>query len=1594
MSGKLGNNLDAALRLWSLDGDRDLATRAAASLGTLETVALWPRLRDHASQLPAYEQARRLLQHVDPRPAPDAIGALGDRLAATPAQDGVEKLAALTQPWHATAPWRQDKNGTWHVTDAADQALDSAPFVVDDQGSTLTFEIARYSSNYDHAYVQVSADGGTSWTEARSFYNTSGTQQAEVDLAPWLGRSVQVRFTAGAGSTTLSKLKLGAQPFAEVVGDPVLEALIKVATGPAADGVKRLDAMTESLGSLQAATRLYPLVPDVRDQDGIVKMVQEFGVNEAQALWPVLNQGPQSERETRYGYMQLAREVLLNLSERPAVADLQALYGKLLATPPDADTASVLRQLGKSARAWQGEGWTQDRNGTWQAANGGDKALQSACFVVDDQATALTFSLRHYSSNYDYLQAQLTPDGGKTWVNVASYNNTSGDQACTIDLSPWRGKSVALRFRPGSGTTSLSYLKIGRQPFAEYVGAPVVDRVVTALTTGDRKQHAAQLQALAGELGSLQAATRLHPLIEDKPDYDRRHDLMVKLATTFGINEARDLWPVLDKGGDYTLLETAREVLLNLGARPPTAKILEVYHKLAASPPDAATSASLRELAAQTRAWSGEPWMQDSRGAWSLGNAADQPLTSAAFVVDDGAADLTFKLARYSSSYDYAKTEVSTDNGKTWTSLASYSNTSGDQACKVDLSPYLGRSVRVRFTPGAGRSTLKDLELGGKPFADVVGEPVVDSVVDLLEQPSRADNAAHLKQLSDELGSLEAATRLYPLIQADYTGRHDALVKLAQEFGINEARTLWPVLDAGDAAGREERYKLLQTAREVLLNLSARPPAAKMQAIYEQLLAHPPDTDALKALADQTRPLRGDVWSQDRNGTWSIRHAADQPLTSAAFVVDDQATSLSMNLSRYSSSYDYGNAEISTDDGKTWTTARSISNTSGAQQETIDLSPYRGRSIRFRFRPGVGNSSLTQVQLGGKSFADYIGEPVLDAVVKALTAPQARDNATRLAQLSAELGSLEAATRIHPLISGNYDKQHDMMVKLAQEFGINEAVALWPALDPARYDVLQSARNLWLNVESRPAASKIQDVYQRLCAAGPDAPLLSAAEKLAAASRTWTGDAWQSDANGTMSIKNAANQQLLSLPFIVPDDASSLGFDVTRYSSSYDPAYVEVSPDGGKTWTRQSSIYNTSGQQHIDVDLSGWRGRVVQVRIAPGTGSTTIAAPTLGGTPFEQAVVGPVIESIVRRAADATRSLDARKQTLSRLQALSDRVGVQAATQLFPLLGDTPDYDKQCAALLPLADEFGAGAMTLLWPELNHGEASRVDLLRSARSLAETTMARPPAQTILSLYKRLAASPPAPAVTQALQAVTDRGRLWEGSAGTTLTLQANGGVSIQHAAYQTFTLTSQPFSLASYRNCRFSAAACTGGTVALQGSFDGKTWENLSQTADGTYALQHMDGKAMQLRLSAYSSGTTSTLGGMTLHGEEKTSGHSVSLPLDNLTAAPFIDGLMIVATEPRVSPDEIVKNLDFLAHAPSGWTPRMLQFLRDNQAALPGRQLSQVIGKLSGLMVLKQDLEPVDASFLTLLDAGQGAPQGIEADDDHVTIGGVQLDA
>ncbi|MBI3926162.1 MAG: hypothetical protein HY319_11520 [Armatimonadetes bacterium] len=531
----------------------------------------------------------------------------------------------------------------------------------------------------------------------------------------------------------------------------------------------------------------------------------------------------------------------------PRTRELQAQL-RARATPED---------LVEPLDTFQPEGsWTETRKASWgwrrawsdspnrNYENHQDCSLVARLPLGDLAEPRLVFWESHWLENgYDRVQLEISQDGSH-WKELDSFSGFCPRARRSIDLADYAGKNVRVRFhlttdgsktRPGITLGKLKlegrdrYTGLARSFSLEDRNQETAERLVGFVEDGG---DLARLSSLNRELGNLDSALRLTAV--SSPE-------LVEFARHEGPSAALAAVEVLAADPRRTLdhVRAARKLSLD-------GQWEERCDGLVAAGLSAEDLRHLEELAGTLGRWRAEgDWAQVRKLAWggarvwtdSPGGSYKNHEDSSVYtppVSLRGLSDveLSFWESHHlEKGYDHVQVEASED-GKNWTSVLDMTGLSLRSHRTVDLSAYDGKVLRLRFRlTSDGSKTHSGLSFGslklkakgpdGQPVELTVQESGQEVLDRLLRAAVGAGDLAALSRTASALGSLEAALELWEAFppnvhDPDFETRRQALVRLAQQAGVDPAVKAWPELASLDPERLERAVRAVETSGKEL----------------------------------------------------------------------------------------------------------------------------------------------------------------------------------------------------------------------------------------------------------------------------------------------------------------------------------------------------------------------------------------------------------------------------------------------------------------------------------------------------------------------------------------------------------------------------------------------------------------------------------------------------------------------------------------------------------------------------------------------------------------------------------------------------------
>jgi hypothetical protein len=840
---------------------------------------------------------------------------------------------------------------------------------------------------------------------------------------------------------------------------PVAEQMVNAATDTKADPAiraQRLDGLAtlaEGMHSVHDACLLWPLLEKHVGNPGfdekvstLLDLQKAFGTAATMAAWPKLEAAGPADFRERYAMYVAARRLADTLYRHTRAQRAADIYAALARVGADRALADSLAGLATRGQPWIAEG-------TWGRVSAGDGVEEwqdSPNAPYADNAnmslTSQTFSLAgrkdcrlrfdaHYDfeQNYDYCAVEVSDDD-KSWREVAHY--TGKGEAHDIDLSRYDGRHVQVRFRvhsDGSNAAdgiSLRNMRIQSSgapvtDLDDLINGPLSDELMAAATAPDvdlslRSRNLQAVARMTDALGSTQKAALIWPLLapfQKSDDFVERADALTALARVYGVQAAFKMWPAVTDAtigprlltDRVDLLRASHDVASLLYRDTTLDNAVSVYNKLAASGADKSVFDTLGALIRSAPAWKSDGvWQQvtDDRGRpgfddspnGQYGDNLDSSITSAPFSLSGlSACKLQFD-ARWALEQNYDKVFLeASENGRDWHELAQFTG-QGDGAQSVDLDPYCGRSLQLRWRIHTDRSNhndgfrafdlrlaVVDAASGARVEAaldDAINGPLTNELLDAATDASsaaadRARSLQTVERLATHLGSVQAAASLWPVLAPHLQSREfdaiaDAAAGLASRIGVAATMAVLPVLQNEGTGSLAQRVQVYDGAH-ALAQASVSPSRVVDASldVYRKLAAVGANGDIGKALVsagDRSQAWTAEgTWGRERLGNgavaWSDSPQAkyldntDASLTSSAFHVGDAATLTFVEQHVTEATYDFCALEISRD-GKKWDELARYTGTGSATSQRVDLSAYKDADVQIRFRMHSDGSNV------------------------------------------------------------------------------------------------------------------------------------------------------------------------------------------------------------------------------------------------------------------------------------------------------------------------------------------------------------------------------------------------------------------------------------------------------------------------------------------------------------------------------------------------------------------------------------------------------------------------------------------------------------
>ena len=1021
---------------------------------------------------------------------------------------------------------------------------------------TLTFWDTYNLAAYDRAYVDVSTDGGDTWTAHQIHYYSSNTGWAKqtVDLSAYAGDEISLRFRLDATNHA------------------------NTADGWLIDNVLVEETPTPTVFTLPFADPM------------------DSGVNwEAEGEWGLV-------------------------------------------------TDTVRSSSGA---------FTDSPTGNYQHGAETSLILKGQIDLSGTISPTLTFWDTYTLAAYDRAYVDVSIDGGDTWTahQIHYYSSNTGWTKQTVDLSAYAGEEITLRFR----LDATNHANTADGWYVDDIAvAEAADRVLT-LPFSDGFENGLDNWIAEGDWGNITGTVRSgNYAVTDSPTGNYLHGADTSLRLKGTLNLSGTISPTLTFWDTYNLAAYDRAYVdvSTDGGDTWTAHQIHYYSSntgwakqtvdLSAYAGEAIT---LRfRLDATNHANTADGWIIDNvlveetptptvftlpfadpmdsgvnwetEGSWAvITNTAhstptaftDSPVGNYRHGAEtslllQGKIDLsgtisptlTFWDTYNLAAYDRAYVDVSTDGGDTWTAhqIHYYSSNTDWTEQTLDLSAYSGQLINLRFR------------------------------LDATNHANTADG-----WYVDDIAVAEAADRVLTLPFSD--GFENGLDNWIAEG------------DWGNITGtvRSGNYAVTDS----------------------------PTGNYLHG-ADTSLRLKGTL---NLSGTISPTLTFWDTYTLAA--------------------YDRAYVDVSTDGGDTWT-AHQIhyySSNSGWGKQTVDLSAYTGDEISLRFRLDATNHANTA---NGWLIDNVLVEETPTPTIFTLPFSDPMDSAINW-EAEGEWGLVTDTVRsssgaFTDSPTGNYQHGADTSLILKGQIDLSGTISptltFWDtynlaAYDRAYVDVSTDGGDTWTAHQIHYYSSNSGWTLQRLDLSIYSGQLITLRFRLDATNHANVADGWLID---NVVVEETPTPTVFTLPFADPMDSGvnwetegswavitntahstptaftdspvgnyrhgaetslllqgkidlsgtispTLTFWDTYTLAAYDRAYVDVSTDGGDTWTAHQIHYYSSNTDWTEqtLDLSAYSGQLINLRFR--LDATNHANTADGWTVDDIAVADPAATMII-----------------------------------------------------------------------------------------------------------------------------------------------------------------------------------------------------------------------------------------------------------------------------------------------------------------------------------------------------------------------------
>ncbi|MHB2019089.1 MAG: hypothetical protein ACYCW6_19240 [Candidatus Xenobia bacterium] len=867
-----------------------------------------------------------------------------------------------------------------------------------------------------------------------------------------------------------------------------------VQSGGAANGVATAEALAKADRLVADAPLLAQAGTQMSTTLGLWQQVASA------KAWECLDKASPLPLAQRIGLLNVAKTLATVASEQSAAWEM------LSAAKLTPETAQVAVNVARSIHPLESSGgfsinpsdascWTDVINNQNHSHKG--ETLTSRPFEVPaEHDTHLQFQV--YLNNANGQPCVEVSEDGKAWKKVADIAVNASWATQEVDLTPWSGKSVQFRVRDqgemGNGNTGL-YLKTfnllqGNPRAAVAVGEfnrSVVLKHVLDLAGDDPKTSLPLLYQLSSKVPHLNRVqqmwshARTHQIDGRFPAVS---NALIGIFTRTDINP-QEMLAALGDGDAATNLELYNTV--GASVTSPSAK-MAIYQAVRKAELDKAP-VPLDPLLRTTSGVQSAGWAVTRANTGVLNWTTAQPsstLSTSPLQIPAGA---SLRFQCWNAVGETGAAEISTDGGKAWKTLKVLPDSQNWAEVEVPLTAYANQSARFRIThqtpagQSGNRMGLQDLRLETPREKLSVEDAARAAMAEkLLQMPSSLEA---LQKVAASCSSTDAAVAFWPLLGGLKQADRDALVALlTPRLAAAGADHLAQIL--GDRPGDGslvQRYQQYVWAQEVA--------ADNPQPVYRFINHTNLDqagVQTLKALAAKPVNFNFGTWtvqnSNPQGRCWVDQKANGSDLTSAAFEVNaEHPPTLTFQTCMGAGTAPHV-LEVSTN-GKDWK-PMDVSFVPGAWEDhQVDLKPYAGQSIQFRFRnsglPGqTTNFWVGPLKVDGTAFETAVQGQRLSEIMGMAQASATPAESLRLLNAATDLDGLrnlllqapsaEDRNELLKLVAHQADLPtlHDVWSRVAtlepadrlQEMasvqrlthlgGIPQAMQVWPLLLPLR----------------------------------------------------------------------------------------------------------------------------------------------------------------------------------------------------------------------------------------------------------------------------------------------------------------------------------------------------------------------------------------------------------------------------------------------------------------------------------------------------------------------------------------------------------------